>query len=207
MDKQTIRVKDHNTEGMIDLDPSNVARITFVGIDTITVDRHGRDPVNYNVGIDGVRRVRAWVAAENKHVSTLEQCAQRRNAGEGVTSQLEDLTRRAAHAIGKDVSLFEWDDAIQGLRLNSFGNPTFAPLTIYSDAFIVEATLQMSVEYRHLGNAITIHVSCAKHAEIAHMVSVVGSNRTDNEAMIKARMRLATTFAALIDLAENENAE
>lgn len=117
-------------------------------------------------------------------------------------NQAEDLTRRAARAIGKDVSLFEWDGISQCLRLNSFGQPTFGPLTLYADAYMIETALNMNVHYRTNGTTISIHASCEKHPMI-HMVSVPKDSPQD--ALVKARMRLAVTYAALVEIAEREN--
>lgn len=115
-------------------------------------------------------------------------------------NQAEDLTRRAARAIELDVTSYVWDDGLRGLCKGDV--PIFAPLTDYGDAFMIETVLSINVHYQTNATTISIHASCEKHA-VVHMVSVPKDSQQD--ALANARMRLAVTYAALIDIAEREN--
>lgn len=57
---ETIKVKDESDDAMVTLDAN--ARVTFVDINTIQVERKGEYPKSHIIGIDGVRRVRSWLA-------------------------------------------------------------------------------------------------------------------------------------------------
>lgn len=121
-------------------------------------------------------------------------------------NRLEQMTRAAAHAIGRDVTAYEWWDAVKGLRIGTVASghwdaadcPVFAPLTDPCDAFVVEAVLQISVEYKCNGTSIGVWASCLKHPNMGYMTTVP----TDVDASIAARMLVVTQFAALVDLVE-----
>jgi hypothetical protein len=110
-------------------------------------------------------------------------------------SRLEKMTRAAANVIGRDVTLFEWDNATEGLRLRT-SNATFAPLSDMGDAFIVEAALRMNINYQFNGDSMLVCASSPKHANLGYLTTVP----TDSYEALKARMLVVTQFAAILDL-------
>jgi hypothetical protein len=114
-------------------------------------------------------------------------------------NRLEQMTRAAARAIGRDVTTYEWDTDAKGLRLGVFAAEWFSPLTVYGDAFEVEARLQLNIVYQYNGTALAVYASSLKYPNMGYMVSVP----TKAEEALKERMRLVTQFAALVDLVED----
>lgn len=119
-------------------------------------------------------------------------------------SHNEAMTRAAARAIGRDVTGYVWSDFEGRLvrRLALAGRIVFAPLADAADAFTVESDLRLNVTYLVNGDRIALCVTCVKHAELGHVVTVPLDS--DKGAMLEARMLAVTQFAALYDIAENE---
>jgi hypothetical protein len=209
-----LRIMDRATDTMLELSFSEIKRATIMSVTHVQIERQDETTCIYDFGLDGQRRLRTWLlahGAQAREGNDLTWYGQSLGVSEdqirrdlklppldaGI-SRLEHMTRAAARAIGRDLTGYEWDNDAKGLRLGSFAAQWFSPLTIYGDAFEVEARLQLNVLYQYTGSSLGVWASSAKYPNMGYMTSVP----TDPLEAIKARMLVVTQFAALLDLVE-----
>jgi hypothetical protein len=92
---------------------------------------------------------------------------------------------------------------IQGTEFSGDPAKVFSPLTDPCDAFMVEASLPMSVKCEYNGLRLAMHVSTPRLGleNLGYMTSA----RADLvEDIVRGRMLAVTTFAHLVALAEDE---
>lgn len=124
-------------------------------------------------------------------------------------SHLEHMTRAAACAIGRDVTMMTWREDEQALVHGPYSINTwtdewtpdaFAPLVRAADAFRVESDLNLNVNYRANVSTMLIVVGLD---DISYMTSYpIAGGR---EAALKARMLAVTQFAAMHAAVEYAN--
>lgn len=125
-------------------------------------------------------------------------------------NRFEQMTRAAARLVGRDVSGYEWRDDVLGLveqseyvdKACSMVAPNvFAPLSDPCDAFIVEASLPISVRCEYSDGRLAMYASTPKPGlqDLGYMASALAASTDD---VLRTRMRVVTQFAELISLAE-----
>lgn len=130
-------------------------------------------------------------------------------------THLEQITRDAAQAIGRDVSGYIWCNDETGLVITDTSlskqdrallaplglshDAIFAPLSRPSDAFILESWLRLNVTYEFNGKHASLVVRCpARYGNMTYMVLVRAD--ADQVEALRERMRAVTQFAALVSI-------
>jgi hypothetical protein len=115
----------------------------------------------------------------------------------GDRSHAERLTREAAEAIGVIVPEgARWDALLGGLQLaptTPYSKNTFAPLNDFADAYHIETTLQLSVQYMANGGGTILQMS--HKDKTGSMFEVLRDN--DPYYNARKRMELAVIMASL----------
>jgi len=118
----------------------------------------------------------------------------------------EEITRAAAAIIGKNVDGWLWDNSTMALHEfdeNGFdpGQPVgvFAPLAIPADAYKVETTLLVNVDYRKV-DAETLNLTfwSTLIANGKGPRYSINAPAADSEGLLAARMRGAVEYASCI---------
>jgi hypothetical protein len=116
----------------------------------------------------------------------------------------EEMTRAAAKLIGRDLTGYRWDDKALGMGGPWIGGDNyderevFAPLADPCDAFMVEATLMMNVNYRFNGTDVQIAVNSSKKDAASGALYVAMSPIDDADRLLAERMRAIVEFAWMI---------
>jgi hypothetical protein len=111
------------------------------------------------------------------------------------------MTRAAARLIGRDVTGYVWNDKALGLEgtVGLHAQPDiFAPMADPCDAFMVEATLLMNVNYRFNGTDVQIAVNSSKKDAAKGALYIATTPIDDSIRLIGERMRAIVEFAWMI---------
>lgn len=129
-------------------------------------------------------------------------------------NHLENITRGAAKAIGKDVTNWEWVWRANQLayQLVSDAGDSFAPLTDPATAYMLEDALRMNVRY--VCTEVSAEVS-AEGVREAYSIQVAGelcggatfTAVAGYPSTLTARMYAVTQFAALSAIMEDDGDE
>lgn len=109
----------------------------------------------------------------------------------------EELTRAAARLVGHDVSGLRWNEEAMGL-MSRDGADVFAPMADPCDAFMVEATLLMNVNYHFNGTDVRIAVNSSKKEAARNAAYVAIAPIDDADRLLVERMRAIVEFAGMI---------
>lgn len=109
----------------------------------------------------------------------------------------EEITRATARLVGHDVSGLRWNEEAMGLASND-GADVFAPMADPCDAFMVEATLLMNVNYRFNGKEVNIAVNSSKKEAANGALYVTTVPLDDSDRLLVERMRAIVEFAWMI---------